>query len=412
MPPAPPPIDPEPLRREVLARLHARCPARAAAHIERFSGCLLGGAVGDALGGPVEFLSRTEILRQHGPEGLREMRPGDGPAGAITDDTQMTLFTAEGLMRAWVRAQMRGIGLVFASVTDHAYARWMRTQGERAGFDQMHGEPTGWLIGHPELFARRAPGLTCLAALRDKARAGEPARNDSKGCGGVMRVAPVGLVCAALQPGADATAHDVMAFDLGCTLAGLTHGHVDGRLPAGTLAVLVLALADGATWTDALARARHPLAAADDPGQTMTLFDQALQLAREHPRDPGALASLGGGWVADEALAIALYCAAGEMNALGAGSVGAAQPMPHFEQGVVLAVNHDGDSDSTGSIAGQLLGTALGATSIAPRWLACLELRSAIEAMAQDLATLPVWEVDEYSDSLECNYWWDRYPGE
>ncbi|MFP4649261.1 MAG: ADP-ribosylglycohydrolase family protein [Halorhodospira sp.] len=66
---------------------------------ERFLGCLLAGAVGDALGAPVEFLSRDEIRRRFGSEGVTRYAPAYGGLGRITDDTQMTLFTAEGLLR-------------------------------------------------------------------------------------------------------------------------------------------------------------------------------------------------------------------------------------------------------------------------------------------------------------------------
>lgn len=76
---------------------------------ERFQGCLLGGAVGDALGAPVEFHSREQILAQFGPEGITAFAPAYGGVGCITDDTQMTLFTTEGLLRHWVRGSMRGI---------------------------------------------------------------------------------------------------------------------------------------------------------------------------------------------------------------------------------------------------------------------------------------------------------------
>ena len=94
---------------------------------ERFAGCLLGGAVGDALGAPVEFCTDAEICARF-PEGVREFAPAYGRVGAITDDTQMTLFTAEGLIRGFVRWQTRGIGPVFQSTVGHAYLRWLKTQ--------------------------------------------------------------------------------------------------------------------------------------------------------------------------------------------------------------------------------------------------------------------------------------------
>src|SRR5688572_2546199 len=59
---------------------------------ERFLGCLLGAAVGDALGAPVEFLSLVDIRGRFGQAGIRDYHPAYGKVGAITDDTQMSLF--------------------------------------------------------------------------------------------------------------------------------------------------------------------------------------------------------------------------------------------------------------------------------------------------------------------------------
>ena len=75
----------------------------------RFLGCLLGGAVGDALGAPVEFMQRHGILARFGDDGITDYTAAYGRLGAITDDTQMTLFTAEGLLRSYVRGYEKGI---------------------------------------------------------------------------------------------------------------------------------------------------------------------------------------------------------------------------------------------------------------------------------------------------------------
>src|SRR5690242_17974514 len=155
----------------------------------RVRGCLLGGAIGDALGGPVEFEDGRSIVAKY-PDGVREFLPGgpDWPAGTITDDTQMTLFTVEGLIRASVRTD-RGLGFTVA-VVQHAYDRWLDTQ-TLAG---PSGERDGWLQGEQWLYVRRAPGNTCLTALGAARQGGSKipqfgaqAVNDSKGCGGVMR---------------------------------------------------------------------------------------------------------------------------------------------------------------------------------------------------------------------------------
>src|SRR5262249_46963513 len=133
--------------------------------LDRIRGALLGGAVGDALGAPIEFLSLAEIRRQFGPSGLEDYALAYGRCGAITDHTQMSLFTAEGTIRAWVRAVLRGICHP-PSVIHHAYLRWLVTQGERPASADVTIGTDGWLFGVRELHDRRAPGNTCLSGLR------------------------------------------------------------------------------------------------------------------------------------------------------------------------------------------------------------------------------------------------------
>ena len=155
--------------------------------LSHFRGCLLGGAVGDALGAAVEFMNLDEIRGRFGPNGIQAPARAYGRVGAITDDTQMALFTAEGLLRA--RHQPPGRRPAPVPVVVHAaYLRWLRTQGERP---PKLSDDGGWLFGVRELHAQRAPGSTCLEALRS-GLIGTPRDplNDSKGCGGVMRIAP------------------------------------------------------------------------------------------------------------------------------------------------------------------------------------------------------------------------------
>jgi len=339
----------------------------------RFRGCLLGGAVGDALGAPVEFLSLAEIRERFGAAGISEFAPAYGLVGGITDDTQLTLFTAEGLLRATSRWEGRGICHV-PSVVRLAYVRWLLTQGLAP-----HPSPAlkidGWLSGIQALHARRAPGTTCVTALEGE-RFGtvEDPLNDSKGCGGVMRMAPVGLV-----------AND--PFRLGCDLAAITHGHASGFLAAGCFARLIFGLVHGASLPDALEAARNELASHRDHAEVERALASAVAAAASGPPNPEAVERLGAGWVAEEALAIAVYCALVHHD--------------DFSAGVRLAVNHGGDSDSTGAIAGNILGTLLGVEAIPARWLEALELREEITAVADDLQA-------GYRDTDE---WHQRYPG-
>lgn len=317
------------------------------------AGCLLGGAVGDALGAVVEFDSIDEIRRRYGPDGVGAFPP-DG--GRITDDTQMTLFTAEGLIRARRRYEGERVDYATGELWG-AYRRWLDTQG--AGGARADGDDDG-LVGEPLLRQRRAPGKTCLSALTgDEPGFIDLPVNDSKGCGGVMRVAPVGLV--ARRPSG-----------LGIASAALTHGHPSGYLAAGAAADIIARLRAGEPLRAAAEAAAEAVTLWEGHEETVAALRQALALAEREPvPTPEAVATLGQGWVAEEALAIAVYCA------LTGGT---------FEAAVRAAVNHSGDSDSTGAITGNLLGAAGGRAVVPEAWLAALAERALIEQVAEELA--------------------------
>jgi ADP-ribosylglycohydrolase len=210
---------------------------------------------------------------------------------------------------------------------------------------------------------------------------GASAGNTSKGCGGVMRVAPVGLFHAHWH--SDSDNFDAQVFSAGVRDAALTHGHACGHLPAGFLALLIALILAGVPLESALARSRRQLVARPDHQQVAAAVDRALLLARTDPSNPAQLASLGLGWFGDEALAMALYCA-----------IGCEHSGRDLETAVTLAVNHDGDSDSTGAITGSLLGALRGEQAIPRRWLDALELRDTVTTLADDLASAPDWPAD------------------
>jgi ADP-ribosylglycohydrolase len=341
----------------------------------RILGCLLGGAVGDALGAPIEFMSADQIQAEFGPSGLTDFAPAYGRKGAITDDTQMTMFTAEALIRGWVRFSSKGIASA-EYVAWKAYRRWLLTQGIEAEGENFGRD--GWLFGVKDLWNSRAPGSSCISALRGP-RMGETMRpiNNSKGCGAVMRMAPVGLF---FSP--------AMAFRHGCNLGALTHGHPTGFLAAGFFASLISDLLAGRTIDEGLGSAQGLLKTHDRHEETLNAIEKATTLARE--QGPSAeVSQLGEGWVAEEALAIGLFCALTASD---------------FDDGITRAANHGGDSDSTASIAGNILGTCMGVEAVSNHWLDQLELRTEIEQLAVDL-----WEVSQGKSDAEKL--WERYPG-
>jgi len=366
----------------------------------RIRASLLAGALGDALGAPIEFLSLAAIRGRFGPRGLDHLEPAYGRVGAITDDTQMTLFTVEGLIRAYVRGKSRGIGHP-PSVVHHAYKRWLHTQGLR--WKKAAGRLA---FGDAELHHRRAPGTTCLASLERGADLGQPATNDSKGCGGVMRIAPVGFLPGAPTGGGPHESEREGVFRLGVEIAALTHGHPTGQLPAGVLAATIYGVV----------RTRRPLARELDEAMTIlrrwphhhetyAALDAALALA-DQPGEatPDRLETLGGGWVAEEALAIAVYAALTNPDDLRAA--------------LILAANHSGDSDSTAAICGNLLGAELGEEALPEDWLVQLEGRETIERLADDFHgeitdTRPqeAWSDASPERKAAWEEWWKRYPG-
>ena len=335
--------------------------------VDRYRGCLIGGAIGDALGYPVEFLDIDEIIREYGPDGITSYKLRDGKA-EISDDTQMTLFTATGLLLWITRANMRGIAAAPWYYVRYSYKDWYRTQTESYPLSGYH---YSWLDDVPEMFSRRAPGSTCLSALASDALGTvEEPINSSKGCGGVMRVAPVGLYCG--------RKYDIATADhIGAEVAALTHGHHLGYIPAAALThILVLIVHHGCAIDVAVAAMRTAIR---EQGYDYKAVDEFLSIIRKavdlaydrRVEDREAIRMIGEGWVAEEALAIAVFCSLRYSD--------------DFCKAITVAVNHSGDSDSTGAITGNIVGSYLGLSEIPDKWIRDLELKDIILEIADDL---------------------------
>lgn len=349
---------------------------------DRYKACLLGGALGDAMGAPVEFIKCKEILALYGEQGVTAMIPSYGRAGAITDDTQMMLFTAEGLLRGQTLMMRTGV-VNYAGCVGFAYMRWLKTQDVDSEYPMP--EYDGWLFKQKELHHRRAPGKTCLSALRFKTDPANAEHNNSKGCGGVMRVAPVSLFINTQfgheTPPGQAMA---MAFELARECAKLTHGHPSGYLAAGAYASILIGILRDIPIQLAVEETCRILKDHSGYYETHEKLQQALRLARAqlstYMAQPLDIIELGQGWVAEEALAVAVYCAI---------------VAPDFRRGVQFAINHDGDSDSTGLLTGHLLGAMLGMDALPPEWLEVLELKTVIEEIASDLYHFGQWKLQD-----------------
>lgn len=381
-------------------------------NIDKYRGCLLGGAAGDALGYAIEFDREEAIAARYGSHGIRDYQLDERGLAPFSDDTQMTLYTANSLLCSLAALSAQAYGGTQASggaptssdaqassgapapapaplpspaaLAAYApaqmaqfYVEWMYTQVSPYPLT----EPKAWISSLPELFASRAPGVTCMNAC-DAMANGAKAVNNSKGCGGIMRMAPVGLINTC--PGFSG----VELQRLGAQLAELTHCHELGWMPAGVFAHIVSLLArdEASSVREAATQALNTLPEAFPNahylGQLQELLRYTLRLADSDIPDLEAIHALGEGWVAEEALAIGLLCSLRHEN--------------DFAGAITSAVNHGGDSDSTGAIAGNIVGAHLGLAGIPQRYLEHLELRDTISKIADDLFTGPQASPDLY----------------
>lgn len=344
-------------------------------------GCIFGGAVGDALGYPVEFMSYREICHSYGRRGItRYLLDGNGRA-LISDDTQMSLFTATGLLFASTRGLTHGVcGAPESYVAGH-YLDWYATQVGGASV----GYGGSWLSGEGRMKARRAPGSTCLSAL-EAIRNNRTVENDSKGCGGVMRVAPVAVFN-------DYRPDEGRRATLAARLAAITHRHPLGFMSAAALVMIISRIIGEHCPAETGMLSGLVRRVAGDIGEVRLDYDgnsgtyaseypreceelsailrRAADLARSDRSDVECIHALGGGWTGDEALAIAVFCVLRHPDS--------------FEEAVIAAVNHDGDSDSTGAVCGNIMGVIVGEKGIPAHLLEPLEIRDLIDEVAEDV---------------------------
>lgn len=258
-----------------------------------------GVAIGDAIGNPLEFVHPTPEMYESA-----STRPL-----LISDDTQLTCFLAEELA-------INGLDADFTE----AHIRWFKTQIEREVPRQAEG-----LLKFVELYEREAPGNTCLSACASL-MAGHPVNNDSKGNGTVMRCMPI-----ALYGHLKEWSIEVM-IQMARKDAETTHKHPYAAMSSAWLVAFYALLL---TKTDMVTAAKQALQLAKTDEIVSNLILGALN-PKIFQQETFELS----GWVAEEAIALALGCAFHSAK---------------FEEGIKKAVMINGDSDSVGAITGAML---------------------------------------------------------
>ena len=358
---------------------------------DRFLGAVLGGAVGEALGIPITGDSWEAIRGRHGERGLTAYVPAGHPSGRLGSDTQLVLFSLEGTIRANVARRREGVEDPTRHV-QHAYQRWLHTQhlswNRAAGeFLQRTPKPDGWLVDQRALFQTRNPGRTMMRTLiafaKGQQSVGSPQNpvSSSRGSSAVMRAVPAALW----------SADPAEVFGVGVRTAALTHGAPGAYLSAGALGCVVSRLVAGEDLPTAVERAREQLRRHEGHEEVDERIAAALRLADGGAADPATVEStLGSGWLAPDALAIGLHAA---LAAKG-----------DFDLALALAVNHSGNSATTGAVCGSVVAASLGAKELPEHWLRELELREVVERLVHDAGMEFGAEPPEEAD------WVQRYP--
>lgn len=340
---------------------------------DKCRGSLVGGAIGDAFGYPVEFVNSFEEIRaRYGEEGVTDYDLSypwldeKYDKALFSDDTQMTLYTAEGLLEA------ERSGNPLLPTICNAYLAWC---GHQIGKEYKISYESQ-LTQIDELNHRRAAGRTCLSALVSIYNGKDP-ENASKGCGGVMRVAPVGIYGASHDWPLKKTA------DIAGKAAELTHLHPLSTYSSAALAVIVQLCI---TTEDITAEVFKSIVnksleilsivygeAAPAMDDLRRIIAKALRLENNLLRDWEIIENgLGGGWVAEETLAIAVFSVLRHIN--------------DFNACIICAVNHGGDSDSTGAVAGNIIGAILGYKAIPDKFIHTIQLKDLLLATADALS--------------------------
>lgn len=337
---------------------------------DRIRGCLVGGAIGDALGYPVEFDKSYQVIcNKYGDAGITRYVTDNGSGNMhkayISDDTQMTLFVACAVLGNGID------GHDTIPSINRAYVEWLMTQkGKRIR------NPECWVSAIPEMYACRAPGITCRNSI-ERIRQGQDPMNDSKGAGGLMRIAPIPLY--GVAQGRVPDIHK-LAF-LAAETSEQTHLHPLGYIPSFVAAWLICRLA-GEKTSERRSFSMYIKEALDAADRTFSLFrtyvgqlrdkmELALSLASGNWPDHKAISQIGEGFMAEETLAIAVYCTYKYWD--------------DFEKSIVASVNHGGDSDTTGAVTGNIHGAVVGYDAIPEFFKHDLELHDVILHVADDL---------------------------
>lgn len=338
------------------------------AELSVITGCLLGLAVGDAMGYTVDRKTYAEICQDYGPAGLLGYDLVNGYA-EVSSHTQLAAFISNGLLLAITRGQTRGRMSPYVRYIGQAMREWAQCQ-------RYHRDPEKrlcWVCRAAELRHR-----TCLdtrlpdTLSRERLGTMEEPVNRLNTPGSLVGAIPVGLF---FHP-------DRMEVTevgrLGAETVALTHGD-----PETFLSGAVLAYAIAGIVQDRQTPLKEQFSLASEAALSQfgreypqakalqALIHRALFLAENTRREPAEVMEQLELNTAAQVLAGAMYaCLVAQSD---------------FDRAMTVAVNHSGRSAAVGAVTGALLGAALGMPALPEFYLECLEPADVLRELAQDL---------------------------
>lgn len=333
-----------------------------------YRGCLLGLAVGDALGCAIDSKSWEEITRDYGPEGLRGYDLVNGYAD-VTSYTQMAAYAVNGLLLGLTRGQLRGKMAPFVRYIGLGLQEWSMAQHAYRPIQRSHC----WVAQIPELRRRRCMDTRMLDRL-DRGETGtvEEPKNTSDNPGSLTTAIPVGLFFAPerMEP------HEIGR--LGADAVALTHGDPATFLAGAVLAYVIAGVVQD---PDTSLRDHFMQAAEVVVAQFGQNYPQAVELKQQLSR---ARILANGGNLSRQVAMEHLKCTtAAEVLA---GAMYACLTSPEdFDAAMITAVNHSGRSSAVGAVVGAILGARLGEEALPEFYLECLEPADVLRTLADDL---------------------------
>ncbi len=350
---------------------------------DRFEGAFLGFAIGDAFGYPARGMSFMHLCERFEKHGCLDLAVSKRSGYALfTDATQMMLFTADGII--WADRESKGREINYTSYVFNAYQLWLYTQTKTVAgkeyawlFDESKNPYRSRVLMAKGMYKNRfveRTNIDALLAARDMNYGKLFSKiNDNTDSYGLKRVLPAGLYF---------NFDTKIAFRAGLDFAAITHTTPTAFLSAGVYCAIIAELINGEALDNSVKKAMSILKQYDDHEAVLMALDLALSCYYDESLTPSeAIAKIGLGHEASEALAIAVLCALMHQDS--------------FVHAIQLAVNHDGASDVCAALCGGILGTMYGISFIPKRWIKKIQYYNLIIDMEESLFDITVF--NEYS---------------